>query len=146
MRQATEWRDLIAEALADFEIDVLDPMRDIEGDPDTVVDCIMADTHTVSSIDPAMLTDRGIVVRDHNDTTRADLMVVNLLGARDRSIGTVAELAWAYDHQIPTVVIMEPTGNPHEHPFVRAFSAYRVDSVERAIRIVKSVLGAQCWF
>ena len=146
LREATEWRNEVAEAFMDFEIEVLDPMRDLEGDPDDIIDCLMADIHTVQSIDPSMLTDRGIVVRDHNDTTRSDVLIVNLLGAKERSIGSVAELAWAYDHQIPTIVIIEPSGNPHEHPFVRAFSAYRVDSVERAVRVAKSVLGAQCWF
>ena len=89
-----------------------------------------------------MMTDRGLVTRDYHDTCRADLLIVNLLGARDKSLGTITELAWAYDHRIPTVVVMEPTGtNPHEHPFLREMTSYRVDSIDRAIEVVKSVLG-----
>ncbi len=146
LRDATEWRLTITEDLLNYEIDVLDPMRDVTGDPDQIVDSLMADRHTVQSVDPALLTDRGMVVRDHNDVMRSDLLIVNLLDAHDKSIGTVSELAWAFDRHIPTIVIIEDKGNPHEHPFVRAMTSYRVDSLDRALRVAKSILAAEHWF
>lgn len=141
-RQATEWRRWVAVELEEdySDVEVLDPMRDVEADPDTVIGSADANSYSIGSVDTAMLTDRGIVTRDFQDTCRADLVIANLLDTKSVSIGTIAELAWAYDRRIPTVVITEP-GNPHEHPFVREFSSYRVATVEAAIEVTKSVLA-----
>jgi hypothetical protein len=58
---------------------------------------------------------RAIMLRDHFDCTRADLVFVNFIGAPKVSIGTVMEVAWGF-HK-PVVIAMEP-GNIHEHPMI----------------------------
>ncbi len=135
MAEATTWRDEITSELDEFA-EILDPMRDVEGSPDTIV------TELLVSADPTMMTDRGLVVRDYTDTITSTILIVNLLGARRVSIGTVIELGWAYQARIPTIVLMEDHGNPHEHAFVRELTSYRVTSIERAIAVAKSVMGA----
>lgn len=139
--QATQWRFDLYEELSEYA-EVLDPMRDVEPpeDPNTLV------TEAMGSIDPVMMTDRGIVTRDYHDTITATILIVNLLGAQKASVGTIAEISWAWHLKIPTIVIMENDDNPHEHPFIREQTSFRVNTVHRAIAVAKSIMGVpQSW-
>ena len=92
--------------------------------------------------DHALSQPRAIMARDRFDCTRADVVLVNLLGAKKVSIGTVMELAWAHLDQIPTVVIMEPDGsNPHEHAMVQQAIDFRVTALEEGLATVVAVIG-----
>jgi hypothetical protein len=84
-------------------------------------------------IDHPFRTDRSINRRDHFDTLRAAVVLVNLIGAKTVSIGTVMEIAWAFDHGIPIILAMEPEGNVHDHPMVRDCVSIRVASLDEAI-------------
>lgn len=95
-----------------------------------------------------LATDRGINTRDHFDVLRSTVMLVNLLGCtKDNpstrvSIGTVGEMAWAWDHQIPIVCAMEPDGlNVHDHPMLNEWINYRVASLDEAIEITVAVIS-----
>jgi hypothetical protein len=91
---------------------------------------------TNNMLEHPMRTDRAINTRDRFDTLRAKAILVNLLGTTKVSIGTVMEIAWAYDHGIPVICAMEPEGNPHDHPMVRDCLSVRVASLDEAIEIV----------
>ena len=86
-------------------------------------------------------TDAAINRRDKFDTLRADAVLVNLLGAQRVSIGTVLEIGWAYDHNIPVVVAIEPEGNVHEHAMLRDAFTIRVSSLDEAIEAVTAVVS-----
>lgn len=83
---------------------------------------------------------RGIMTRDFFDCTRADILVVNLLGATIVSIGTVMEIAWAYQNRTPTIVVMEKENNLHEHPMIWEAIGFRVESLEQAAHTAAAVL------
>jgi len=85
---------------------------------------------------------RGIMTRDFFDCNRADVVVVNLLGATRVSIGTVMEIAWAYQRHTPTIVIMErdSTVNVHEHPMIAEATGFRVETMEQAAHVAKVIL------
>lgn len=83
---------------------------------------------------------RGIVTRDRFDTMRMDLVLVNLLGATKVSIGTCMELGWADAARVPTVLVMEKSGNPHDHAMVNQVAGFRVEQLEHGLEIVKAVL------
>lgn len=85
-------------------------------------------------------TDTGITTRDRYDCMGADLVVFNLLGAKQISIGTVIELGWADAARNPAILIMEKEGNPHEHPMVRQTTHFRVDNMNDAIAIAEIIL------
>ena len=87
-----------------------------------------------------MSSDRGIMTRDRFDSMRCDVLLVNLLGAKKVSIGTVMEIAWADSNRTPIVCAMEPDGNPHEHGMIKEALGFRVPTLEEAILIVKSIL------
>lgn len=67
-------------------------------------------THPIS-------TDRAIIGRDRWMTKKADIVFANFLGAKLVSIGSVMELAWAFDHGKHVVIAMEED-NIHRHAFV----------------------------
>lgn len=98
-----------------------------------------ADGNAYSSMGP-LSSDRGIVTRDRWDATRCDVILVNFLGAKQVSIGTVFEIAWADLSRIPVVCCMEPTGNPHEHGFIKEAIGFRVETLDYGIDIVKAIL------
>lgn len=140
--ETTKWRDYVGGLLDKAGIEVRDPMR--QRVYKNAHDRVTADRpldEVVITIHSSMNSDRGITVRDHKDTITADLLFVNLLDARKVSLGTVAEVAWAYDRRIPTVVVMEDSGNHHEHPMLREMISYRVSTLDDGVRVALSVLG-----
>lgn len=88
----------------------------------------------------ALSSSRGIITRDYNDCKRADLLVVNMLGATRVSIGTVMEIAWAKAFSVPVILVMEREGNIHEHSMLTESVGYRVETLEEALLLTKVVL------
>jgi nucleoside 2-deoxyribosyltransferase len=62
-------------------------------------------------------SNRAIVGRDRWMVKQSDVVLAYLSGARQVSIGTVCELAWAFDAGKHVIVVME-SGNVHEHAFI----------------------------
>ena len=90
-------------------------------------------------------TSKCIMLRDFHDVQTADAVVVYLKGARKVSIGTVMEIAWAYQRRIPVIAIIEPftehkTGfqesvgpNIHEHAMLNEAFWYRFETIQEAL-------------
>jgi len=131
--QCTEWRDYASDKLADAGITSYSPMRHKE---------FLSDKGVIEQSYPqfALSSDKAIMTRDHNDVVTSDAILVNLLDFKRVTIGTVMELAWAYDRQIPVVVIMEKTGNLHDHPMVREAISIRVETLDEGVACIKSLL------
>ena len=93
-----------------------------------------------SYADRPLSTPRGTITRDRNDVLRCDALFVNLLGAKQVSVGTMFELAWADLKRIPIVIVMEQ-GNINDHAFVREVAGYVAQSIDEGIDIAVSVLS-----
>lgn len=93
----------------------------------------------ISKSDKPLSTAKGILCRDYFDCNTADIIIVNFLNAKRISIGTVAEIAWAWQARKPIIAIMEP-GNVHEHDFLVEMIPYIVKSVPEAIQLARAVL------
>lgn len=128
------WRERVEQEIA-YYADVYSPMRrkeylsqeqQIDGSPQAYNGQILS-------------TPKGIVGRDTFDIRSVDVLLVNLLGAKRVSIGTVAEIGYAYAHHKPMVVVME-ADNIHQHPFIAEMSTYIVATVEEGIELVKTLL------
>lgn len=133
----TDWREYARQQLDTYNIEGLSPMRGKE-----FLDGLgVIDGEMQAVMENAMTQGRAIVGRDRWDTTRCDFMLVNLLGAKRVSIGTVVELGWADAARRPVVLVMEPKGNVHEHEFVRQLAAYHVDSLDAGIDLIVSALA-----
>jgi nucleoside 2-deoxyribosyltransferase len=90
--------------------------------------------------DHPLCCESGITARDRNDCTRADALIVNLLGATFVSPGTCIELGWADVYRIPVILVMEKTGNPYDHPMVRRTAGFRVETLDEALAVCEAVL------
>lgn len=130
---AVSWREYVADQLWP-EITGYSPMRGKE----SLSDSQNMDERELVTDDP-VFTPKDIVHRDFHDVRTCDLLFVNLLDAKQVSIGTVSEIAAAYTLQKPIILVMEE-GGIHDHPFVTEPSLYWVGNLDKAIALTKMVL------
>jgi nucleoside 2-deoxyribosyltransferase len=128
--QSTEWRNEVKKMLAP-SIDGFSPMRGKEQLKREAVIVGAYGDDPLTSID-------GINVRDHNDVRTSDAILVNFLGAKTVSIGTVMEIAWAQELRKPTVIVME-TDNIHRHCILE-YGAIVVDNLMDGVQIINEIL------
>lgn len=127
------WREQIA-GMLDGSISVYSPMRF----KDVLKDELSFHPH---GYEWPIATNKGIVTRDRMDVSKADLMIVNLTGAKTVSIGTMVEFGWADANRVPIITIMEQSGNIHDHAFIRELSGYIVETLEEAAFIANAILN-----
>lgn len=139
---ANGWRDQVGKSLAEDGISALSPLRskvylrELGPIKDSYNNELTGDDVIVN-----MSTSRGITTRDRFDCMNCDVLLVNLLGTKKVSIGTVMEIAWADANRTPIVLIMEENDNLHDHAMINECVGYRVTTILQAIHVVKSVLG-----
>lgn len=131
--ECTDWRKAAKSLFDAVGIDGMSPMRhkDYLSSESKVGDCY---NNTILS------SQRGITARDRFDTQRADLVLVNMLGAQRPSLGTVLEIAWADSKRIPIVLIMEPEGNVHDHAMIRELCPFRVETIDEGVSTAVKIL------
>ena len=134
--EASDWRVEIRERLKLYNIDGLSPMRGKLGvlptDKPLSAMCGDGTKHPLTS-------SKGIISRDFNDVMTSDAILVNLLGAKIVSIGSMMELAWAYQARKLSIVIAE-AGNIHEHAFVKETASYIVPTLDEAVNLLCCLL------
>lgn len=130
----TDWRNEAIRKLQTFGITGLSPMRakDYLKNEKEITGCY---ENTVMSCQ------RGVTTRDRFDCMRCDVLIVNMLGAKKVSIGTVLEIAWADSKRTPIIYISEAEGNPHEHPMINEIYGFRVTSLDEAISVAARILA-----
>ena len=136
-KDCTDWRTIAKNSFADSGIKAFTPLRAKE-----YLDGlgVLSGTGEEYAHLGVFSTPQGIVARDYHDCTTCDVLLVNMLGAKIVSIGTMFEMAWAYMKRTPIVLIMEANGNPNEHIFTRQATGFRVETLEHGIDVVKSIL------
>ena len=133
---ATAWRAYARKVLAYLNIDAMDPMRGqeyLQGSEN------MSDSYEGL----AMSNQRAIMSKSYNDTITSNIVIVNFLGATRVSIGTVMEMAWAFEKKIPIICVIESEGNPHDHSMVREAMNFRVATVDEAIKVADVMLNGK---
>lgn len=132
-KEADSWRQF---AIANFNdnITALDPLRSKEWLMNKgVISAETSQGHWSAS-------DEFIGTRDHWDTTRCDVMLVNLLGAKKVSIGTVLEIGMARAAGVKIILAMEDEGNVHEHCMIRNYATMRFNNLYSAIEATNALL------
>ena len=130
---ATGWRDYATERLGVYGIVALSPMR-------WKAWLRTAEELRDSYEQDVMTRGKAIVTRDRFDVLRADVILVNVLGAVSVSIGTVLEIAWADSHRIPVVLVIEEKQNPHEHAMLTELCAFLVETLDAGIQVCRALL------
>lgn len=141
---ATDWRDkacsLLSSGRSDRRIQGMSPMRGksyLKGHAAVGQDELLKDSYEQYPLS----TNAAILCRDHRDCTTCDAIIVNLLGAKRVSIGTVMEIAWGMHARVPVIVIIEKDGsNVHEHGLMLQACNFRVSTLEEAVGVAKAVL------
>jgi hypothetical protein len=137
--ETNSWRDYMAQRLPSH-IQTLSPLRGKESYLSTKEGTGDADKIADSYYEYPLSTPQAVLGRDRWDATRCDILVVNFLGATKVSIGTVMEIAWADLARVPIMLIMEKSGNPHEHTMVTGAITWRVDNLDTAIDLLAKIL------
>jgi nucleoside 2-deoxyribosyltransferase len=129
-----EWRGHAMSRLEEAGFTVLDPARGLMFlEPEAVVK---------DAYDDEFTENRHVVFeRDKFDSTRADVLFVNLKHAHRISIGTMMEMAWAHLSGRFVVTVLEKEGNPHMHAFVREASSILFDDPEEACDYIIRTFG-----
>lgn len=132
----TEWRKQVRDLMPNY-IQTLSPLRGKQrleeiSKSGPILDCYE---------DNPLTTSKGITTRDFNDVKRADAILVNMLGAKTVSIGTVMEIAWAKAFSVPIVLVMEKEGNLHDHSMIRESIGFRTETIEEGIDLLKIILS-----
>lgn len=102
----------------------------------------------ISIIDPLRgivtgheFTHESVLKRDRSDVMSSDLVLADLRGVNIVSIGSMIEFGWADALRIPIITIMEDSGNPHEHFWVRELSTYVVNNTSEACYLANLLLA-----
>ncbi len=95
-----------------------------------------------SEIKNPLSTDDGITARDRFDVERCGVILMNLLGATEKSIGTMIEAGWSdlTVPRTPLILVMEREGNVHDHGMLKSIADFRVDNLKDGIDIARAIL------
>lgn len=132
---AVDWREHVKNVLSLHEIDAYSPMRGKE-----FLSHVKKFSPLGEPYDGRLSVAAAITVRDHWDCRGRDLIFVNMLGAKEKSIGTIMEVAWAYAYRRPCVLLMEDKGNPHDHAMFTEAATFRFATMEEGLNAVRSIL------
>jgi nucleoside 2-deoxyribosyltransferase len=137
----TDWREYAVKELDKVGITGLSPMRakDYLSSMSVIGDNYDG-RKDINPLADILSGSRGITTRDRWDTTRCDVILANFLGAEKVSIGTVMEIAWADSVRTPSIVVMEPEGNVHDHAMIRECIGFRVETLEEGLAVAKAIL------
>src|SRR5882757_9911733 len=120
--EMTDWRDYAASRLDSPTLRCLLPTR------------------SFSKKGPPIESDKWINRRDYFDCVRSQCILVNFQGMKTLSIGTIMEIAWAYQKQIHIICICEP-GGPQKHPMLADSITHEVATLDEGIAAVKELLS-----
>lgn len=143
---ATDWRDDVARFFEPRVIAV-SPMRGksylaaltVIEDAKKQQAAIGGTTEDLYKLGNVMSSPQGITGRDRNDVMKADAVLMNLLGAKKVSIGTMIEAGWADAFRKPLVVVREPD-NLHAHGMLDTIATYTVADLDEGIHLVNLLL------
>lgn len=128
--ESTEWRKYVQDNLPDNVI-AFSPLRNKPH--------LKEESSLLDHYDHVLSTSKSITKMDYFDVKRSDLILVNLLNTKRVSIGTVMEIAWAYEMGKPIIVAMEKD-NIHQHSMIRECSDFILPTLEEALDIVLHIL------
>jgi hypothetical protein len=137
--EAESWRSYVRR-VGPENCTYLDPLRAKEFLKGTGP--LTRETQKPFSVHP-LVSDRGITARDHWDTQRADILLVNLLPAQagKLSIGTVMEVAWAHAYKKPVICAIDLEGELAKHPIFREACDFVVPTLNQAVEILDALVN-----
>ena len=134
-KECTSWRDYAIKELAKYGIIGVSPLRCKENLDNGEI--ILEQQKGMP-----LTSERGVITRDRWDVVQnCDIFLANLLGAKEVSIGTMIEYAWADIARKPIITVIEPQGNVHDHLMIREMTGFRVGRLEEGLYIARTILN-----
>lgn len=124
-----DWRDEVANALADVDIEVYDPSVGLDyifEEDDRLLPC--NDHHGV--------TNKEVFQKDIFMIDQCDILLVDLYYQNPMSTGCYFEMGYAFAKGKP--IIVANAGVKKNHPFID-IPAFNVDTVEDAVEYIKGL-------
>lgn len=141
--QVVSWRELLRTKV-DSSINLISPMRGKQHLSDVeIFHQVIADNKSGHNV---MDNGKAIFSRDYFDVQNCDVLLFNALGATEKSIGSICEVAWAFQMRKPIVFAIDNNkDNPHNHDFLHTMANYTVDNIEDAAYVVNSIFTGYRW-
>lgn len=142
--QTIDWRGQVATMLWP-RIVAVSPMRgkaylrDLAVIRDATDRAIGGTSKDLYDMGNVMSSPLGITGRDRNDVMNADAVLMNLLGSKKVSIGTMIEAGWSDAFRKPLVVVREKE-NIHAHGMLDSVALYTVEDLDEAVHLVNMLL------
>lgn len=129
----TEWRSSVQQELETAGFEAYSPMRGKEH---------LKNKKKIRSTtqENAILDNHGVFARDKYDVQRSDIILVNLSGAKQISIGSMMEIAWGHIMNKYVVTVMEEN-DIHEHLFVLEGSSIIFCDLGEAVQYIITMFG-----
>ncbi len=134
--ECNDWREYAAGVLRRWGIDGYSPLRSKQFLASQERMPLVGDRLPGGNV---MSSAKGINLRDHNDCLTADAILVNLLGTRVASIGTVMEIAWGFAYRKPSVVVLDEN-NIHHHPMIHESAGLIVETLDEGLEVIRTLL------
>lgn len=137
---ATTWRQHATDYFSVNGIDAISPLRGAGSQPDKYFN---PNGERWTSM-------KAIVTRDHFDVKRCDAVLINFLGARRISKGTMMEIAWAHAYGKPVVQAIEDpykvygvadSVNPNWDVFANELIGFTENTLEQALDTMRLLLS-----
>ena len=147
--QGVLWRKEAIKTLKQWGIEGVSPLRykkflEWAFPKDYILDDLKTQNLIEGEYEQAITGSKGVVSRDFFDVKNSDIILANLLNAKQYSIGTGSEIAWSHALRKPVIVVMEESNgekrNPHEHSFTIEQADFRVSKLETGLLIAKAIL------
>lgn len=122
--EAKDWRDSFIDRLAAYGWKGLSPMRDKEA------------FRIKGKLNAFFDEGAAAVERDLQDIRESRAVILNVLGADSISLGTMAEMGYAYAEGKPIILVTDGEANPHHHVFTEYMATFVVSSLDDALRIL----------
>lgn len=75
---------------------------------------------------------RAVIERDLQAVRAADLLLANLVGASDPSIGSIGEMFWAYAFNVP-IILVRDAQTIYSHSMLEAMAAIVCEDIDTAL-------------
>ena len=139
--EAHGWRERAPKLIAPCK--TLSPMRDMDGQS-LRSSCFTKDGRE-QAIEIDQIPFHKLFQRDYMDVHTCDAMLINMIGAKTKSTGTICEIAWAYRRGTPMFMAMEPEGNPNDNPFITPQVPRRYPTLADAINGLREFYGYEIY-
>ncbi len=135
LEEAQGWRSYVRQRLSP-KISTIDPTRD-------AVDVSVSSEQDFddSARYRQWMHGKQILDRNRTDIAGCDLVLVNFLGARRISIGSVGEIFWADAFRKPVIVVRKSSHDLHDHGLINAIAIQIVSSLDDAIERINRLLS-----